>query len=132
MHAIKTPFFRPSASRAASPAPPTPNLQSNNDTNGYYNADTSLSLSRPTSRGPLNRLTLTSKRRPPVASTPSTNFTLTQDGSYLEALSLKLSEAVSKALAQPSGPVSPGEIVWNGRRAPPKGRGSALGALIGS
>ena len=52
-----------------------------------------------------------------------------QDGSYLEALSLKLSEAVSKALAQPSGPA--GELL-GGRRPIPAGRGQALGLLIAS
>lgn len=39
---------------------------------------------------------------------------------------------MSKALAQPTGPATPGEVVWNGRRILPKGRGSALGVLIGS
>ena len=54
-----------------------------------------------------------------------------QDGSYLEALSLKLSEAVSKALAQPSGPAPAGELL-GGRRPIPAGRGQALGLLIAS
>ncbi|GJJ06376.1 hypothetical protein Clacol_000567 [Clathrus columnatus] len=133
MHAIKTPFFRPSTNRTASPAPPSPAVHAHNDPSGYFAVDSVIPLSRPTSRGPLNRLTLTSRRRSPVSATPPpSSGTLTQDGSYLEALSLKLSEAVSKSLAQSTGPPTPGEIVWNGRKAPPKGRGSALGALIGS
>lgn len=56
---------------------------------------------------------------------------LVQDGSYLQALSLKLSEAVSKALVQPTGPVPVGELV-GGRRPIPVGRGQALGLLIAS
>lgn len=86
-------------------------------------------MSRPSSLGPLNRLALTSKKRTAV---PTPAPTLVQDGSYLEALSLKLSEAVSRALAQPTGTPATGEVIWNGRRALPKGRGSALGSLIGS
>lgn len=54
-----------------------------------------------------------------------------QDGSYLQALSLKLSEAVSKAIVQPTGPVPVGESV-GGRRPIPAGRGRALGLLIAS
>jgi hypothetical protein len=46
-------------------------------------------------------------------------------------LSLKFSEAVSKALAQPSGPALPSELV-SGKRPLPQGRGHALGALIAS
>lgn len=54
-----------------------------------------------------------------------------QDGSYLEILSLKLSEAVSKAFVQPSGPAATIELV-GGKRPVPAGRGRALGALIAS
>ena len=56
---------------------------------------------------------------------------LIQDGSYLDALDLRLNEAVSKALAHPSGPSLPSELV-GGRRPIPVGRGRALGALITS
>ena len=52
-----------------------------------------------------------------------------QDGSFMEVLSLKLSEAVSKALAQPPGPGVPGEVLA-GRRPIPTGRGRTLGSLI--
>lgn len=64
-----------------------------------------------------------------VSSPPPT--LLVQDGSYLQALSLKLSEAVSKAMLQPTGPVPVGELV-GGRRPIPAGRGRALGLLIAS
>lgn len=64
-----------------------------------------------------------------VSSPPPTP--LVQDGSYLQALSLKLSEAVSKAMVQPTGPVPVGELV-GGRRPIPAGRGRALGLLIAS
>jgi hypothetical protein len=53
----------------------------------------------------------------------------TQDGSYLQVLSLKLSEGVSKALAQPAGS-GPGNESLNGRRPIPTGRGRAFGSLI--
>ena len=65
----------------------------------------------------------------PVSSPPPT--LLVQDGSYLEALSLKLSEAVSKALAQPTSPVPVSELV-GGRRSIPAGRGQVLGLSIAS
>lgn len=54
-----------------------------------------------------------------------------QDKSFLEALGLRLNEAVSKALAHPSGPSLPGELL-GGRRPIPAGRGRALGGLIAS
>lgn len=54
---------------------------------------------------------------------------LVQDGSYLEVLGLKLSEAVSKALAQPAGPAAAHEQLGT-RRPIPSGRGRALGAFI--
>lgn len=47
----------------------------------------------------------------------------------MEVLNLKLSEAVSKALLQPTGPAPPNELL-NGRRPLPNGRGKALGDLI--
>lgn len=60
--------------------------------------------------------------------------TLVQDGTYLNALSLKLSEAVAKALAQPatSGLGPNGEQTLAGRRLLPAGRGHTLGVLISS
>ncbi|EJD52392.1 hypothetical protein AURDEDRAFT_142400 [Auricularia subglabra TFB-10046 SS5] len=67
---------------------------------------------------------------PPQAAPPAS--TLVQDGSYMQALGLKLSEAVAKAVAQPVGPPAPGEPVVDGKRPLPPGRGKALGALIAS
>lgn len=46
-------------------------------------------------------------------------------------LGLRLSEAVSKALAHPSGPSQPSELV-GGRRPIPTGRGRTFGELITS
>lgn len=60
-----------------------------------------------------------------------TPITLVQDGSYLESLSLKLSEAVSKALASPLAQTTSNDQV-SGKRPVPAGRGRALGALIAS
>jgi hypothetical protein len=77
-----------------------------------------------------SRLSLTNFRRPSPAPCP-TPTPLIQDGSYLEVLSLKLSEAVSKALAQPAGPATSSEQL-SGKRPIPIGRGRALGALIAS
>lgn len=54
---------------------------------------------------------------------------LVHDGSYMEVLSLRLGEAISKALAQPPGPPVPSELLA-GRRPIPAGRGRALGELI--
>jgi len=70
-------------------------------------------------------------RRPSPPTTPAPQPTppptLVQDGSYLQTLGLKLSEATSRALA----PVlSGGSDSLKGRRPLPPGRGSALGALI--
>ncbi|KAI0330989.1 hypothetical protein GY45DRAFT_1301868 [Cubamyces sp. BRFM 1775] len=80
---------------------------------------------------PLSKLSLSTFRRPSPSPatglTPST--TVIQDGSFMEVLGLKLSEAVSKALAQPSGAGAPGEML-GGRRPIPPGRGRTLGALI--
>ncbi|THV06758.1 hypothetical protein K435DRAFT_960357 [Dendrothele bispora CBS 962.96] len=116
MNALKNPtFFRPT-SRPSSPAPPS-------------RPDSGIGMER--SR-PLNRLSLNSFRRPSPAPSPQPSpvpATLVQDGSYLEMLSLKLSEAVSKALAPPTGPAHANEQV-SGRRPIPSGRGQALGALI--
>lgn len=73
------------------------------------------------------------KRPSPLSSTTTaTNSpltTLVQDGTYLDVLSLKLSEAVSKALAQPNGPPVAHELLGNKKPIPP-GRGRTLGALI--
>jgi hypothetical protein len=128
MNVLKHPsFFRP-MSRPSSPAPvATPPV-----TAPPSRPDSSLGLDR--APRPLNKLSLSNFRRPspaPSAVPAPTPATLVQDGTYLEMLSLKLSEAVSKALAQPTGPAAASEQVA-GRRPIPQGRGHALGALIAS
>ncbi|KAI0355745.1 hypothetical protein OH77DRAFT_1520824 [Trametes cingulata] len=110
-----TSFFRPS-SRPTSPVPGP-------------RQDTPVAAER--APRPLSKLSLSNFRRPspsPVA-TGMAPSTVVQDGSFMEVLGLKLSEAVSKALAQPSGPGAPGELL-GGRRPIPVGRGRTLGALI--
>ncbi|KAF7979869.1 hypothetical protein HWV62_40639 [Athelia sp. TMB] len=112
-------FFRPS-SRPTSPAPTAPR------------PDTSAPLER--AARPHHKLSLNTFRRASPAPSPApsmTPVTLVQDGSYLESLSLKLSEAVSKALAAPTGPSTATDLV-GGKRPVPAGRGRALGALIAS
>lgn len=120
MHAIKAPsFFRPS-SRPASPVPaPSPTVKLENVPNHYDR------------HRPLSKFALASFRRPSPApvTLPAAVTPLVQDGSYLEVLSLKLSEAVTRALAQPTGPPLPHEQL-GGRRPIPAGRGHTLGALI--
>ena len=119
MNVLKNPsFFRP-ATQPSLPTPVSPPPSRPDSGIGFER------VSRP-----LNRLSLGSFRRPLPTSSPSP-APLVQDGSYLEMLSLKLSEAVSMALAQPTGPAAASEQV-GGRRPIPAGRGQALGALIAS
>ncbi|KDQ57653.1 hypothetical protein JAAARDRAFT_35342 [Jaapia argillacea MUCL 33604] len=120
MHALKTPpFFRPT-SRPSSPAP-----------SSSPHPDSTIGLSDRGAR-PRNKLSLaTFKRTPSLTPAPCPTATLVQDGSYLEALSLKLSEAVSRALVHPTTPAVPGDFL-GGRRPIPAGRGRALGELIAS
>jgi hypothetical protein len=123
MHALtlkNPPFFRP-ASRPTSPAPSLP-----------IRLESGMSFER--AARPLNMLSLSTFRRASPAPIPvaiPAPVTLVQDGSYLETLSLKLSEAVSKVFAQPSGPTTTNDQVA-GKRPVPAGRGHALGALIAS
>ncbi|KAH9485247.1 hypothetical protein JR316_0002154 [Psilocybe cubensis] len=123
MNVLKNPsFFRPS-SRPSSPAPPVV---------GHIRPDLSQGMERPSR--PSTKLSLTNfiRQTPSQAPSPVPNpAPLIQDGSYLEMLSLKLSEAVSKALAQPSGPPVVSEQA-SGKRPIPQGRGLALGSLIAS
>lgn len=121
MNGLKHPsFFRP-ASRPTSPAPLQPASQLDGDRYTH----------------PLNKLSLSNFRRSTASSTTATPSVITstptapliQDGSYLETLALKLSEAVSKALSQPTGPANASEQVL-GKRPIPQGRGQALGSLI--
>ncbi|KZP34235.1 hypothetical protein FIBSPDRAFT_809321 [Athelia psychrophila] len=113
-------FFRPS-SRPTSPAPPA------------THTDTSMGPPDRIPR-PQHKLSLNAFRRASPAPSPApvmTPITLVQDGSYLESLSLKLSEAVSKALASPLAQTTSNDQV-SGKRPVPAGRGRALGALIAS
>lgn len=122
MNVLRSPFFRP-ASRPSSPAPTSLPTQ---------RAEPVSVHSTDRTTGPLNRLALNNFRRPSPATTkPSQDSPtpLVRDGSYLEVLSLKLSEAVSRALAQPAGPALAYEVVA-GRRPLPPGRGHVLGQLI--
>ena len=117
MYGLKTTsFFRPS-SRPTSPVPaPRQEAQVGSER----------------APRPLSKLSLSNFRRSSPVSAPSATApspTVVQDGSFMEVLSLKLSEAVSKALAQPAGPAAPGELLA-GRRPIPPGRGRTLGALI--
>ncbi|KAG6920088.1 hypothetical protein DXG01_010156 [Tephrocybe rancida] len=125
MNVLKHPsFFRPT-SRPSSPAPSTV-------TSPPTHPSSSNGLER--AARPLNKLSLSSFRRPspsPGLSMTTAPTTLVQDGSYLEMLNLKLSEAVSKALAQPTGPAAANEQLF-GKRPIPAGRGHALGGLIAS
>lgn len=121
MNVLKNPsFFRPS-SRPSSPAPAATPAR----------PESSLGVGQPRAS---NKLSLTSfiRQAPTPAPTPSPSHALLiQDGSYLEMLSLKLSEAVSKALAQPTGPPTINESA-SAKRPIPHGRGAALGSLIAS
>ncbi|KAJ7128917.1 hypothetical protein C8R43DRAFT_684615 [Mycena crocata] len=120
INSIKAPsFFRPT-SRPSSPAPlaTTPRPDSVERTARPLTKLSSLSNFRRPSPAP-NPVS-------PVAPAP-----LIQDGSYLETLALKLSEAVSKALVQPTGTPIANDLV-GGKRPIPTGRGRALGAVIAS
>ena len=118
MYALKTTtsLFRPS-SRPTSPVP-------------VSRQDTPVVADR--AARPLSKLSLSSFRRPshsPASLPAAPASTVVQDGSFMEVLSLKLSEAVSKALAQPVGPGHPGEML-GGKRAIPAGRGREMGEFI--
>lgn len=111
-------FFRP-ASRPSSPGPQPPSRP-----------ESAAGIERVAR--PLNKLSLSTFRRPSPAQNNTAQTTpLIQDGSYLEMLGLKLSEAVSRSLAQPTGPAVINDCV-GGRRPIPAGRGRALGELIAS
>ena len=119
MYTLKTPAFLKPASRPTSPAPtPAPPADTAPQATDRARAMSKLSFSN-------------FKRTASPLTRPSSTQTLVHDGSYMEILSLKLSEAVSKALAQPAGPPAANEQV-GGKRPIPAGRGRALGALISS
>ncbi|KAF9474582.1 hypothetical protein BDN70DRAFT_310289 [Pholiota conissans] len=121
MNVLKNPsFFRPS-SRPSSPAPVTaPSRPDSSQGGGQARASNKLSLTNFIRQAPS-----------PTPSPAPVHMPLIHDGSYLEMLGLKLSEAVSRALAQPSGPPLPTEPAA-GKRPIPQGRGITLGSLIAS
>lgn len=118
MNALRPSIFRPT-SRPSSPTAavtPPPSDGAN-----------------PADRAPrsIARLSLAGFRKlPPTQSMSLSQAASTiQDGSYLQVLGLKLSEGVSKALAQPVGTATASECL-NGRRPIPAGRGREFGSLI--
>lgn len=118
MYTLKAPAFLRPTSRPTSPAPvaaPRPDP---------------VAAPVPDRARPISKLSFSNfKRTASPLTRPSS--TLVHDGSYMEVLSLKLSEAITKALAQPPGPGTPVELL-GGRRPIPAGRGRALGELIAS
>ncbi|KAM6502419.1 hypothetical protein JOM56_002396 [Amanita muscaria] len=115
MNMLKNPPF----SRSASPVPVSGPLPSH------------MQVDFDRMSWPLSMLSLTNFRRnSPISRAQSPALAnMIQDSSYLETLGLKLSEAVTRALAQPTGPVPAGELL-SGKKSIPSGRGHALGALI--
>lgn len=121
MNVLKNPsFFRPS-SRPSSPAP----IGVSARPEGNQPMDRSTK--------PLTKLSsLSNFIRPSPSPSPALQpSTLVHDGSYLEMLSLKLSEAVTRALSQPTGQPPSTDLV-SGKKPLPQGRGTALGCLIAS
>lgn len=124
MHSLKTPAFLRHSSRPSSPLP-------TQVSSGRSDSENAID-SRPTSQL-TKALTLTSfSRKPsPAPVRPSTPVPLVQDGSFLESLGLRLSDAVTKALIQPPGSTgTTGNDVLYGKRPIPADRGKALGELI--
>lgn len=118
MYTLKTPAFLRPASRPTSPAPPS----------GPGTAPRPDPAVVPDRARAVSKLSFPNfKRTASPLSRP--NSTLVHDGSYMEILSLRLSEAITKALAQSPGPGVPSELLA-GRRPIPAGRGRALGELI--
>ena len=116
MNALRPSIFRPT--RRPSSTPPTPTPQ---PLDGAVPADR---MSRS-----IAKLSLSGFKRSSPPQSDSQVATVIQDGSYLQVLSLKFSEGVSKALAQPvSHPTATDSL--NGRRPVPVGRGREFGLLI--
>src|SRR6266404_4001033 len=113
MNALRPSLFRPIVRPSSSP--PAPSADPSDGANPAERAPRSIT-----------RLSLAGFRRlPPTRSVSLSQAASTiQDGSYLQVLSLKLSEGVSKALAQPVGTgTAPVNESLNGRRPIPAGRG---------
>ncbi|KAH9083483.1 hypothetical protein EDB83DRAFT_2329551 [Lactarius deliciosus] len=123
MNALRPSLFRPAGRPSPPPTPvPTP-------TPTPPRSDAVIPADKASRSIP--KLSLTGFKKP--ASTPSVPpsqaAAIVQDGSYLQVLSLRLSEGISKALAQPVGPAPANECL-NGRRPIPAGRGRTFGSLI--
>lgn len=119
MNALRPSIFRPT-SRPSSPAPAlTPQ-----DSDGANPAEKA-----PRSIARLSSLAGFRKIPPTRSMSLSQAASTIQDGSYLQVLGLKLSEGVSKALAQPVGTATASDCL-NGRRPIPAGRGREFGSLI--
>lgn len=118
MNALRPSIFRPT-SRPSSPDPVL-TAQPSDGANQAERAPRSIA-----------RLSLAGFRKLPATRSISLSQATStiQDGSYLQVLSLKLSEGVSKALAQPVGAATTSECL-NGRRPIPAGRGREFGSLI--
>ncbi|VDC01659.1 unnamed protein product [Peniophora sp. CBMAI 1063] len=121
MHALRpSSIFRPS-SRPSSPVP--------GGTSARSESAPPVDRARPMTK--LSSLTFSRRPSPSPAVSATPAPAIVQDGSYLEVLSLKLSEMVSKSLMAPTVPAATGSSdILNGRRPIPAGRGRALGALI--
>ncbi|PSS38056.1 hypothetical protein PHLCEN_2v141 [Hermanssonia centrifuga] len=118
MYSLKTPSFLKPTSRPTSPSPPIPSPKPD-----------PIAAPDRTTRS-ISKLSFPNFKRTasPLTQAPAS---LVHDGSYMEVLGLRLSEAVSKALSQPTAPAAPHELL-GGRRPIPAGRGRALGELIAS
>jgi hypothetical protein len=120
MNALRPSLFRPTGRPSSAPPTPIPQPSDGANANPADRAHRSIA-----------KLSLSGFKRSPSAQpmTPSQAATVIQDGSYLQVLSLKFSEGVSKALAQPPSPATAGDSL-NGRRPIPAGRGRDFGSLI--
>ena len=118
MNALRPSLFRPTTRPSSTPPTPVPQ-----PSDGALPAD----------RAPrsIAKLSLSGFKRtsPPRSMSCSQVATVIQDGSYLQVLSLKFSEGVSKALAQPVGHATATDSL-NGRRPIPAGRGREFGSLV--
>lgn len=121
MNTLRPSLFRPTG-RPSPPPTPTP-------TPASPRSDAVIPADKASRSIP--KLSLTGFKKPasPPSESPSQAAAIIQDGSYLQVLSLRLSEGISKALAQPAGPAPANESL-NGRRLIPAGRGRTFGSLI--
>ena len=123
MNALRPSLFRPTGRPSPPPTPTLPPTSTPPRTDAAIPAD-KASRSIP-------KLSLTGFKKPSSTLTvpPSQAAAIVQDGSYLQVLSLRLSEGISKALTQPVGPAPANELLY-GRRPIPAGRGRTFGSLI--